>query len=152
MGHHISAIIAKLPINSAAAEQFDSPVFTENGFAIIALDAEHTDYWQQRLHLVDRQEREIILDCAVTHYFARHIGISRYAIIETDYTGGIGTQAAIVYDNQRVVMPTTQGGINAALALLGVERSASRDEFDTIRLGAYRDFWGYFEKYRGTSQ
>jgi hypothetical protein len=152
MGHHISAIIAKLPVDLAAAAQFDLPVYIECGFAIIALDPEHADYWQQSLHILDSQDSAIILDCAVTHYFARHIGLSRYTIIETDYAGGAGTQAAVVYENQEIIMPPTHGGINAALALLGVQRSETRDEFDMLNLGEYRNVRERFEKYRGISQ
>jgi hypothetical protein len=152
MGHQISAIITKLPIDMDAAAPFDLPVFIENGFAIIALDPEHVDYWQKQLHIPDTYDEEIVLDCAITHYFAKHLGVSQYAIIETNYSGGTGTQVAVVYHHQQVIMPTTQGGINAALVVLGVQRSTTIDEFDTIRLGKYRNFWGYFEKYRGTSQ
>lgn len=152
MGHHISAIIAMLPIDLDVAAQFDLPVFIENGLAIIALDPEHIDYWQRQLRLSDTYDQEIVLDCAITHYFAQCLGVSRYAIIETNYSGGTGAQAAVVYDCQQVIMPTTHGGINAALAVLGVQRSTATDEFDTIHLGKYRNFWDYFEKYRGTSQ
>jgi hypothetical protein len=147
MGHHITAIITKLPMNNTAAIALDLPVFIENNYAIIGLDAAHSDYWQQKLKLPNAAEREILLDCATTQYFAQQIGAVRYAIIETDYFGGVGTQAAVVYENKQVIMPTKQGGINTALAVLGVQRSTDKDEFDTIQLGKYRDFSDYFEKY-----
>jgi hypothetical protein len=151
MGHHLSAIITSSSIDVTTATSFDLPVFVENGFTIIALDAEHSDYWQQQLGLMDHSTPEMILDCVVTHHFAQQIGATRYAIIETDYFGGVGDQMAVVYENQHMLMPPTHGGINAALRLLGVQRRGDVDEFDTIHLGRYRDFSAYFEKYRDST-
>jgi len=93
----------------------------------------------------------------VTHSIAEQIGAKRYAIINTDYVGGIGSQAAVVYDHGNVSMETQAGGhgvINKALRMLGVERVpggerlTGYDEFDSIGLGKYRDFDDYFVKYR----
>jgi|GEM_PF-4784657 len=45
MGHHITVLITKLPIDLVQAQALDVPVFIEGSFAIIGLDAWHSDYW-----------------------------------------------------------------------------------------------------------
>ncbi len=66
------------------------------------------------------------------------------AYIEADFFGGGGTQAATVWDAQRVVLgPLVEdNAINQALRKIGVQ-SGIRDEFDTLDLGRCRftDDW-----------
>lgn len=69
-----------------------------------------------------------------------------YAIIYTEYFGGIGWQWAHVYEGSRLAdksVPT----INAALQALGVKAVEGMDEFDTVKLGKYRSQPGYLDKY-----
>jgi len=68
--------------------------------------------------------------------------------VETDYFGGVGTQAAAAFsDGVPIVVvgaadisPVAQtlGAINAAMRALGVMRRKSRDEFDAVGLGQFR--------------
>ncbi len=148
MGHQITAIVTAQSIDEDRAREFDLPVFVEHGYTIVGLDVAHTDYWTDRLNLPYTDDNSaIILDCQTTHYFARQLDIKRYAIIHTDYLGGIGDQFAVVYEADRVVMTTTAGGINQALRTIGVKCSPGLDEFDSINLAKYRHFDQYFEKY-----
>jgi hypothetical protein len=147
MGHNISALIAKAPIDVDAAKRFDLPVFVRNGFAIVALHPEHCDHWTAALGLPNDSFSKMLLDCPVTREFAKALGMTRYALIETDYAGGLGTQLAAVYQGSQLEMAPTPDGINAALRMIGVTRAASDDEFDTIGLGRHRDFDELFKKY-----
>lgn len=147
MGHYITAIIGKGPIKKNVADDYDLPCFEHNDFMIIALDAAHSDYWAEKLDLFDSSERQIILDCKTTHFFAKAIGLNKYAIINTDYFGGVGEQFAVVYENGETIMPTKEGAINEALKMLGVKCVKNLDEFDSICLGNYRNFDDYFENY-----
>jgi len=63
-----------------------------------------------------------------------------FAVIHTEYFGGMGSQVAAVHRGRSPVMPPTEGGINAALRHLGVVAEAGLDEFDTVSLGRYRSF------------
>lgn len=73
-----------------------------------------------------------------------------FAYIETEYSGGIGTQAAALFSGQeaavRLIEPdiyaraTPNSPINSALRALGVRSASARDEFDTVGLGRFRDF------------
>jgi hypothetical protein len=148
MGHQITAIVTALPIDEDQARAFDLPVFIENGYAIVGLDVAHTDYWADKLHLQDADDAsEISLDCQTTHYFAKKLGITKFAIIYTDYLGGIGDQFAVVYERGRVILPTAASAINLALRLIGVTCLPGLDEFDSMNLAKYRHFDQYFEQY-----
>lgn len=155
MGHHISAIVSKLPYDEAAAERYGLPVFAERGFAIVGLDPSHSDHWAEELGLGYGGGGLIILDNTVTHFFAEKLfGDRPYAVIETEYHGGQGVQAAAVFQRGQVLMPAEQsegGVINKALATIGVEASFLNgcDAFDYLRLGNYRHFDDAFEKYWG---
>jgi hypothetical protein len=147
MGHHISALVTAGPVGREQAARYELPCFAEQGFTIIGLDACHSDYWADKLGIPPRNHSDIILDNDVTRFFARALGLGRYALISTDYFGGSGSQQAAVYEDDRVLMPAVAGGINAALRLLGVQRGPLKDEFDAINLSRYRSFEDYFERY-----
>lgn len=145
--HIIEAIVAQAPIDSAAAATYELTCFEHEGFAIIALDDSHAAHWAEKLGLDDSPGAANRLDRPVIHFFAQQLGLGRYALIATAYVGGIGTQYGAVYENGRPLMPETEGGINAALKLIGVVPRGDADEFDTISLGRYRSFHRYYLDY-----
>ncbi|MGR3616268.1 MAG: hypothetical protein ACU0BB_09515 [Paracoccaceae bacterium] len=147
MGHRISAIICKLPINYEKADELDLPVFVESDFAIIALDASHSDHWAEALGVGYNFLSDMMHDSAVTQAFAKALGISKFALINTEYFGGVGEQHATAYENGQRTLCVTSDGINKALSMIGVTRSDNKDEFDSIGLGKYRHFDDHFEKY-----
>ena len=57
------------------------------------------------------------------------------AYVEAEYFGGVGEQRAVVWRDGAGTEPAT---INDALQILGVRRTADRDEFDSIGLGRHR--------------
>ena len=145
--HIIEAIIAKAPVKNEIAKDYDLTYFLHAGFAIIALNADHSAFWAEKLELENETTAKNGLDSPITHFFAKKLGLNKYAIVLTAYVGGIGTQYAAVYENGKPMMPETEGGINAALRLIGVNATGDDDEFDTISLGRYRSFDAYYEKY-----
>jgi hypothetical protein len=147
MGHHITALIGKAPVNKESAEKYDLPLFEENGFVIVALCRTHTDYWDEKLGYGYKKKSEIIMDTECTHFFAKELGLTKFAIINTDYFGGIGEQIAAVYENAEQILPPTKDGINSALKTLGVKKRLFHDYFDSINLRKYRDWDDYFEQY-----
>ncbi|PHS13771.1 MAG: hypothetical protein COA78_06690 [Blastopirellula sp.] len=151
MGHHISAIISKAPYNEEAAKEYDLPVFVEKGFAIDGLDASHSDYWTEKLNLEYLEERIIVLDSVTTHHFSQALFENQvYAIINTDYLGGKGDQAASVYQEGQIIYSSERerlGPINHALKLIGVKKPLLGDRFTSIGLAKYRWFDDHFEKY-----
>lgn len=147
MGHSIDALITRAPVDEAAAGTLDLPVFVQNGFAIVALYPKHCERWSEKLGLPAGNISRLLLDGPVTHEFARRLDMVRYAVIATDDFGGVGEQCAAVYFGGLVEMEPTEGGINAALQLLGVRRQSGMDEFDSIDLGRHRSFADLFKPY-----
>lgn len=62
--------------------------------------------------------------------------ITTVAFVSAGYFGGAGGQEAAVWTNGAVVQRNIE--IDEALRLLGVQKEAGRDEFDTVGLGRYR--------------
>jgi hypothetical protein len=66
----------------------------------------------------------------------------RVAYVETEYFGGVGTQAAAVWENGRTILGPKQadiGPINDALRLLGVACTQTQDEFAVAGLDRHRE-------------
>lgn len=68
------------------------------------------------------------------------------AYVETDYFGGTGDQAAMVWQNGEVIFGPSKsriGAIHSALLRLGVEQGADDDCFDALGLNRHRhtDDW-----------
>lgn len=65
--------------------------------------------------------------------------------VETDYFGGAGTQAGVLYENGKVAIGPQrgEGTIDRLLRELGVWCKPGQDEFDALDLGKYRrmDKW-----------
>lgn len=146
MGHSITAMVARLPVDLAAAEQLGLHVIQRpGGFVVLPLWAELVDRWAERLGGEGFRSERPLLDALVLERVAKRVlgPEALYAIVETDYFGGAGDQAAVVYRGSRQVMAPRVariGPINAALRRLGVERGASRDEFEALGLDGFRSF------------
>lgn len=153
MGHHISALVCKPSTEIDKLAQFDLPVLRSGEFVIIPMDAYHTDEWTERLALeFGGGKSSLILDGSFAHYIASIAAKGDYALIETDYFGSAGDQAAAVYQQGTpspiFVSPRVRNGaINEALRLIGVASLNGVDEFDTLGLGNHRHFEGYFSAY-----
>ncbi|WP_067900299.1 hypothetical protein [Nocardia vaccinii] len=70
---------------------------------------------------------------------------STFAVVLTDYFGGIGEQwAAVSVDGGPV---RSVNAINTALRALGIRATAGSDEFDTVGLAAHRSTPDYLNRY-----
>lgn len=143
MGHNICAIIGKKPIDENVLKKFQLAVAYENGYAIIILERESVWYWSEKLDLSCESESDSIEWASeLIFYFAKELGLEKYAIIQTDYFGGIGTQSASLYENGKPII--TEKSINEVLHILGVSRTQEKDEFEMINLQEYRDSEYYY--------
>lgn len=153
MGHQISAIVCKPSSSIERVKEYDLPILQSGDFVIIPMDASHSDHWTEKLELgFDSTGSSVILDGRFARYIGDLAAEKNYALIETDYFGGAGDQAAVVYLRGESA-PTYESGrlssgtINEALRRIGVEAHNGGDKFDSIGLSKYRDFEDYFEKY-----
>ncbi|BAZ18387.1 hypothetical protein NIES4071_102720 (plasmid) [Calothrix sp. NIES-4071] len=167
MGHNISGVLLKGNFDAKIAVAFDLQ-FVSVGFDITLfwLNIHYTEYWSKKLNVpgileAPDQVDEIRLlfpsERVVAHMMALITATSTplYAIIVTDYFGGIGTQAAALYKGETLITDDEHafdyGSINQVLRGLGVKATRGLDEFDTIGLSNYRsipyDFLEVIEKY-----
>lgn len=143
MGHNICAIIGKKTINEEALKKYQLALAYEGDFAIIILNQDSVWYWADKLNLsIDSESENIDWACELIFHFAKELGVKKYAVIQTDYFGGIGSQCASLYDDGLIITPDKS--INDILNLLGVQRIGSKDEFDVINLGKYRNSENYY--------
>ncbi len=149
MGHHIDGFVGRQDdLITVAASLPGSRVVPLNlGFAFLPLTEPVGD--------------EPVPFEELTRLDARHAAWGRMqsrvfplAYVETDYFGGDGWQAALVWAGGLVVVgpirttdlqvhgkfvptPLLEGAINRALRFLAVKRGAVRDEFDAVGLGRH---------------
>ena len=136
MGHNICALISRKPIDENIFMKYQLAVAFEDEFAIVILEIDSIFYWSQKLNLSSESLNEKIdWACQLVFYFAKELKMSKYALIQTDYFAGIGTQSASLYENGTLTIENKS--INV-LKEIGVKRTPLADEFDTLNLGKYR--------------
>lgn len=152
MGQHISAIVFCGAADQAAVTRYDARLAEcDEGFSLVAIDAYYVDAWAERLEILGAVANQPTLNFRVVHHIAHALSSGRpFAIIETDYFGGIGTQSAAVYHGEHERMSPTRsnaGVINQALRLLGLSPRFPLDEFATLGLEQHRDWDEFLEDY-----
>ena len=155
MSHNIRAIILKGHYDKSKAEKFD--LFGKElpfNLTLFHIDDYQTACWQYQLKTVGQLETSITNN----FIFPGEIAIAEviksistdekplYAIIQTDYFGGMGNQYASVYQYKDNIDKNAKT-INQVLVHLGVKSNGQFDEFDTIGLSYIRSQPDIFEKY-----
>lgn len=143
MGHHISAIIGKNEIEPLPVQTYGLAAAFEGDYIIILLDIYAMAALGEKLQKnIDSYSENLYWDCELTYYLADKLGLSSFALIQTDYFGGTGTQYASFFQDGKKLL--TDVPINEALQALGVARKDGMDEFDSINLGSYRSTECYY--------
>lgn len=156
MGHNITALILKGKYDKEIAKNYDL-VSKEIGFNLTLFHVDHyySAYWQFKFGLKE------YLKTPPTNYmiFPTELALAEimkkistnndieFAIISTDYFGGMGSQFASVYKNETLASESITT-ISKALEFLGVKREKGLDEFDTVGLGNIRSQPDILDKYR----
>ena len=155
MPHCISAVILKGHFDSEVANFYDLLGVTLSfDLTMFPLDHYYTACWAKIINvsgqLPGSKPRNLIFPCdlVIAHLMMRITQTTEpvYAIIETNYFGGVGEQWALVYQGICLANDSiTQ--ISPALQFLGVKHQNEMDEFDTVSLGNYRSMPEYLDKY-----
>jgi hypothetical protein len=145
MGHHISAVLLQGPFDSERARSLGlTPIPLVQGITLFPLKAGRCDDLSELLGVAGSVSDRPLLNCRVVHHLMRLIVPEPlFAVIETDYFGRMGDQAAAVYHGDTEVMAPAVGAtgpINRALRHLGVRAPSGVDEFDAVGLGQFREF------------
>lgn len=150
MGHCIQAIIGKHAAiqNIADNWQYAQEIELPQGYGMV--------FWTNALleditELFDVPDEEFfypILDyftVAADQFLRQYSAHTKLAYVETDYCGGVGTQAGVLYENGCICMEprSGEGTINLLLKELGVWCVPDKDAFDSLNLGRYRHMPDY---------
>jgi hypothetical protein len=79
---------------------------------------------------------------ALVSFLTSHSHLGPVVYFETEYFGGMGTQAALaIKDGCRLTKPPEvgDGSINRALRMIGVFKQAPLDEFDHVGISMHRN-------------
>ena len=155
MAHCISAVILKGHFDLEIAKFYDLlGINLSFDLTMFPIDHYYTACWAKIINvsgqLPGSKPRNLIFPCdlVIAHLMMRIAQTTEpvYAIIETDYFGGIGEQWALVYRGICLANDDiTQ--ISPALRFLGVKHQNGMDEFDTVGLANHRSMPRYLEKY-----
>ncbi len=144
MGHNICAIIGhKSETDVEVIQNYSLAAAFENEFTIIILFNESMYYWYGKTGFgMDSESAEIHWASPLAFFLAKEVGFKEYAIIQTDYFGGFGTQCASLY--KEGIVQLKDKSINEVLFALGVVAAEGLDCFDTINLSEYRNDEHYY--------
>lgn len=147
MPHCINAIILKGPYYSALAKTYDL-YGIDLGFDLTLFHINHiyAACWQYKLgtkgylEIPPKDNHLLFPTEKVFAEIARRISNNPeviFALVETNYSAGIGDQFASVYQNE-TLLSKEWNRINPVLKHLGVVCSEGLDEFDTVGLDKIR--------------
>ena len=145
MGHAITAIITRRPLPplDPYADCLDV-VDLPQRMAAIFLDDELVDYLAEEEAVAGTFAEEPLLAATVLlRLMNRWMPQQLWALIETDYFGGVGDQCAVLIRGDEPVAFETRApahSINRILARLGVTRGRADDEFGALGLEAFRSY------------
>ena len=146
MAHFVTGFITKTDYIHQICSESSSlrSVSLEQGFSLFPL----TDKLLDNLRIPRSKGLDDFnkLPTELTDLLAKLSVICPLLYFETEYFGGDGNQLAVVFENGKMIFDPAQdvvGPINEGLCLLGVEKKANSDEFDSIGLGENRstDEW-----------
>ncbi|MFO0681190.1 MAG: hypothetical protein U0234_04020 [Sandaracinus sp.] len=140
MGHHIQGFVATLDVltHAAALGLRHSPIALAQGLAWVPVSEEaldrlaETGAWPE----ADWDDRFVTFGSVAPALLATLSAHGPVAYIETEYFGGVGTQAATAFVRGERVLE--HGTVNDALRAIGVRAAPGLDEWDTVGLAAHR--------------
>jgi hypothetical protein len=161
MPHSISAVILQGNFDLEVAKSYDLLGIKLNfDLTMFPITHYYTACWRKIIDvpgvLPGKQPFNLLIfpcELVVAHLMMKITNRSEplYAVIETDYFGGIGEQWALVYKGTYLGDENiTQ--ISPALKFLGVDCQNGLDEFDTLGLSKYRSMPEYLDKYIDMSE
>ena len=143
MGHYIRAIIGThSSIQKLADDWLAKEIELPQGYGMVFLTEALLDDIIELFDISDEfcypelDYFTVAADQLLQEYTFR----TKLAYVETDYFGGVGTQAGVLYENGRISIAPRRGDgtINILLRELGVWCARGKDEFDSLNLGRYR--------------
>ena len=144
MGHSIRAFIAKaqtiqeISAHWVHAEKHDLP----QGYALAYLNDDLFDDIEELFDEPNTRSDPALpyLTDSVIAFLMQESRSTQIIYLETDYFGGCGTQAGVLFENGKLCAgpESGNGAINRLLRRIGVCREKHKDEFDSLMLFRFR--------------
>lgn len=144
MGHMIRAVIGKDNVMQAIAERwvYAEMISLPQGYALIFLNDYLFDDIEELINLKNTCHNPHLnyLTDSVICFLKEYSHGAQLVYMETDYFGGYGTQAGVIFENGEMTGEPMHGDgtVNHLLRLLGVRKQLLKDEFDSLELYKYR--------------
>ncbi|MFC4072663.1 hypothetical protein [Actinoplanes subglobosus] len=145
MGHDITALIVPEPFDDAVAREWDvAGVPLGHGLRLVHISDSYVAYQQHQRGVMtdldlpndlpdDFPRGAVLADLA---YAVTGRPAVTFALVMTEYFGGVGEQWAVAFADGRRVAGVAD--VNGALEVLGVRAAAGMDAFDTVGLSEQR--------------
>lgn len=156
MGHSITALVLKGDCDAPVMQRYDlRPIGLGFGLQLCHIDHYYAACWQKKMGVhgslpLDLPDLPAIFprEGALLQIAREVLGTPKpqFAVIMTEYLGGVGGQWAQVYCGGDIARDSLHT-INNALRFLGVVAQPGKDEFDTVGLDGLRENPEYLEKY-----
>ena len=144
MGHMIRAIIGKTHIIQPIVEGwvYAEMICLPQDYALIFLNDNLFDDIEELVDLENTSNYPHLnyLTDSVIFFLKEHSLKGQLLYMETDYFGGYGTQAGVIFENGEMNGEPMDGDgtVNRLLGLLGVRKHLQKDAFDSLELYKYR--------------
>lgn len=144
MGHMIRAIIAKENVIQSISDHWVNAekAILPQGYALTFLNDSLFDDIEELFDIADTHKypQFQFLSDSVISFLMQESKDTQLIYIETDYFGGYGTQAGVLFENGGIVIEPLQGdgAINYLLNQIGVYKELNKDEFTSLQLYRFR--------------
>jgi len=144
MGHMVRAIIGKTHIIQPIVEGwvYAEMICLPQDYALIFLNDNLFDDIEELVDIENTSNYPYLnyLTDSVICFLKECSLEGQLLYMETDYFGGYGTQAGVIFENGEMKGEPMDGDgtVNRLLGLIGVRKHLLKDEFDTLELYKYR--------------
>jgi hypothetical protein len=146
MSHAVNAIVGRAAVKDAILAEIPGAraISLRKGLFLVPITDELLDALGEQNPNVEDVTSEVFwkFSGSLALVLQRVSNQGPIAYIETEYFGGVGTQAAAAWRDGRLLMSPAKarrGPINRALRHLGVRFTWPRDAFQTVGLHRYRN-------------
>lgn len=162
MSHCVSGIVTLDKVNERQRLFLGLPILKTEKSSFLAISEDRIEAWSKNLKIEVVYFSEMItdegpnnIDNSVVIYFTKMLEIENFALVETEYFGGVGMQSATLYKNGiRITQYSSapdgtgkfepsQNAINIALYKLGLKPTGS-DAFEFVGLNKFRNTLAYY--------
>lgn len=140
MGYSLTGLL--LDADAAKAPRTLEGILLNQGVTLIPLTDEIIDSMPNQAAQAAPFGRDWRLNAALEKLIVHLSKFGKVAYVDIDYFGGVGTQDAAIWENEKLIFGPVHtaghGAVNQALRRFGVVKGNAIDEFDAVDLSRFR--------------